>query len=451
MGLAGVRLGFLIPAQDEANLKKKEPMKKLQRVDWATIGVILLLTILYAWTLPDVPFHPDESTHIYMSEDFSQNPLGLAWDGSLPLSAEERIRAIDAPLAKYLIGAVREIFFIAPLKADWDWSLSWEENQAAGALPSDRQLLFARSTMVLLLPFTLWLYYLALRKILPAFPALAAVLLLGVNPLLLLHARRAMSEGPLLFGVALFLWAATRERRNPWLIGLAIGIAVAAKHSALGMVPAAVFAVVFVPGDSPSVKNAGGNLLKTSLVMFLTLLLLNPFYWKHPLDALKAGSQARFDLASEQQEDYLGRLGLGEHPLRTTFPGLFLNTFLTPPQTEEVGNYLSETGESREKYLSNPLHNWGRGLISGSILAALFLGGAGLSFWGFSSKDPAERNNLLMLALATACLGAFTALLLPWQRYIVILLPFIFSWVGAALAPIFTAAEISLAQKTPPK
>ena len=424
-------------------------MNRPQRVDWATMGMILLLTVLYAWTLPAVPFHPDESTHIFMSKDISQNPLTLSWEGALPLGAEERIRAIDAPLAKYLIGAVRETFSIPPLKADWNWSLSWEENLTAGALPSNRQLIFARLTMVLLLPFSLWLYYLALKKILPAIPSLIAVLLLGLNPLLLLHTRRAMSEGPLLFGTALFLWAATRDKRNPWLIGLAAGIAVAAKHSALALVPAAVLAVVFLPGESPSFKKATFNTLKTSLVLFLTILLLNPFYWKRPLDALNAGSRARFNLAREQQEDYLGRFDLEGPQLRTTIPGLILNTFLTEPQTEEVGNYLSETEESREKYLANPIHNWGRDIISGSILAALSLIGVGLAFWRFPAKKSAEKNNLLIFALATLCMGVFTAFLLPWQRYVVALLPFIFSWVGVALVPIFKAGKEYFSENTP--
>lgn len=423
-------------------------MNRPQWVDWAAMGMILLLTVLYAWTLPDVPFHPDESTHIFMSKDISKNPLALAWDGDLPLSAEERYRAIDAPLAKYLIGTVRETFSIPPLTADWNWSLSWEENLTAGALPSNRQLIFARSTMVLLLPFSLGLYYLALKKIIPAIPSLVAVLLLGLNPLLLLHARRAMSEGPLLFGTALFLWAATRDKRNPWLIGLAAGIAVAAKHSTLALVPAAVLAVVFLPGESPSIKKAAVNILKTSLVLFLTILVFNPFYWKHPLEALNAGSRARFDLAREQQEDYLGRFGLEGQPLKTTIPGLILNTFLTVPQTEEVGNYLIETEESREQYLANPIHNWGRDIISGSILAALSLVGVGLAFWRFPAKKPAEKNNLLIFALATLCMGVFIAFLLPWQRYVVALLPFIFCWVGIALVPIFKAGQKSLPKNT---
>lgn len=418
-------------------------MGKSGRIDWIALGSILLLTILFFATLSDVPFHPDESTHIYMSEDINQNPLTLAWDGKLPLSAEGRIRAIDAPLAKYLIGVIRGIFSIPPLRADWNWELGWKENRAAGALPSDRQLLFSRSVMILLLPISLWLYYLALKKILPAIPALTAVLLLGLNPLLLLHGRRAMSESSLVFGITLFLWAITREKRNPWLVGLAIGIAVNAKHSALGLIPAALLADIYLPEGFPGLKKTALSILKTSLIALVLVLILNPFYWKQPLGALEAGMKARFSLANQQQEDYLGPLGLDEQPLKVTVPGLVLNTYLSAPQTEEVGNYLDATQESKLAYLANPFHIWGRDLIIGSILAALTLGGMGYTIWGFADKTPEEKNYILVLGLATAGMGIFIIFLLPWQRYALAILPFTFSWVGAGLVPLFKAGKTS--------
>ena len=426
-------------------------MKKLHWVDWVTLGVILLLTALYALTLPDIPFHPDESTHIYMSEDISQNPLTLAWDGALPLGSEERIRAIDAPLAKYLIGAVREIFSISPLGSDWNWALGWEENQSQGALPTTKQLLFSRSVMTLVLPFSLWLLYLTFKKIMSSLPSLVAVTLLGLSPLLLLHARRAMSEGLLVFGIALLLWAVTRDKRNPWLIGLALGIAINAKLSALGLFPAAILAVVILPEGFPGIKKGILNILKSLFIVLIAILLLNPFYWKHPLSALEAGLKARFSLAEEQQEDYLGRLGLDEQPLMTTIPGLILNTYLTPPQTEEVGNYLAQTGEAKERYLSNPFHNWGRDLISGSILAAISFAGLGFAFWRFQDKDPWEKNNILIIALAALGMGIFTIILLPWQRYVLAILPFTFCWVGFGLAPIFKALQLSPSESAPVK
>jgi hypothetical protein len=425
----------LIPSR---NILKKL-MKRFQWIDWVALGAILLVTVLYATTLADVPFHPDESTHIFMSQDLSRNPLTLAWDGELPLSNEERLRAIDAPLARTLIGVVRQVFSIPTLDADWNWSLDWDENLSAGALPSRQQLIGSRSVMVLLMPFSLWLFYLAFKKVLSPIPSLIVVMLLGLNPLFLLHGRRAMSESPLIFGIALFTWAVTRDERNPWLIGLSLAIAVNAKLSALGLFPAGLLALIYLPKDFPGVKKGVLDLLKAGTVVLTALVLLNPFYWKHPLDALDAGIQARLSLAAEQQEDHLGQYGLDRQMLRTTIPGLILNTYLTPPQIEEVGNYLEETEESKENYLSNPLHNWGRNLIIGSIMASISIIGVGFAFWRFPSKNPEDKSHILVIALATVGLIIFTIFLLPWQRYVLAILPYAFCWIGFGLAPLFKA------------
>ncbi|MFN2281789.1 MAG: hypothetical protein ACK2TZ_08010, partial [Anaerolineales bacterium] len=181
--------------------------------------------------------------------------------------------------------------------------------------------------------------------------------------------------------------------------------------------------------------------LKTTLIIIFTFLLLNPFYWKHPLGALEKGIKARFSLASDQQEDHLGQYDLEGSPLKITIPALFLNTYLTPPQIEEVGNYLDETEETRELYLANPFHTWGRDKISGSILAALSFLGLGFAFRGFSERSPEEKNNLLIFVLATLGIGITLIFLLPWQRYVVAILPFAISWIGSGLVPIFKVGK----------
>ncbi len=411
-------------------------MSKQRWVDWTALIVILLLGIFYAWTLEDIPFHPDESTQIYMSKDFSSlfsDPLGLSWEASPQLSDEERIRAIDAPLAKFIIGFLREISSTPPLAADWNWSLSWVENQSAGALPSSSQLLIARAAIAAFLPISLWFYYLVLKKVMPAIPALIALTLLGLNPLILLHGRRAMSEGILIFGIAFLLWTITRDERNPWMIGLALGISINAKYSALGLFPAAYLALILLPDLDFNLKRAAGNILKASLICFLSIILLNPFYWKQPFAALKTGLNARYSLAKQQDEDYLGQ----EEKLRITIPSLVLNTYFTSPQTEEVGNYLLETKYERKQYLSAPLINLGRDNLSGSILLSLTIVGIGRMLFTGSGQKKAVRHNYLILALGTLGICVFTIYLLPWQRYVVPILPFTFIWIGAGLIPFF--------------
>ena len=416
-------------------------MAKMSQIDWVVIGMIVILAILYGWTMLDVPFHPDESTQIYMSQDLSrlfQNPRELAWDGDLPLEDEERIRAIDAPLAKYSIGLARAIFSIPDLESDWNWSLNWDENLSQGALPSREQLLVARAAMTAVLPFALWFFYKALQTILPGLASLAGTLFLGLNPLLLLHGRRAMSEALLFFGISFFLWAVTREKRNPWLIGLSLGIAISAKHSAVGLLPAGVLAILFIPDLGQNLKKAGGDLLKLFLVLFTILLTLNPFYWSQPLEALQAGLEARFRLAEEQREDYLGPEKAGAI---TTASGLLLNLYISKPQTEEVGNYLAFTSAAKEDYLTNKLHNWGRNRITGALLFTTSLAGLVLAARNYNNKPLEEKKNILLLALATLGMGLFSTVLIPWQRYAIAVLPFAVAWIASGLEPFLMVIE----------
>ncbi len=416
-------------------------MAKSRWFDWTAIALIIVLAVFYAWTLMDIPFHPDESTHLYMSKDLSsyfQNPLELAWDGDLPPGEEERIRAIDAPLANYLIGVVRGIFSVPALEADWDWRLSWEENQAAGATPSREQLLFARAALTAVLPFCLWFFYRALSKNLSGTGTLVGTLLLGLHPLLFLHGRRAMSEALLLLGICFFLWAATRDQRNPWLIGFSLGLAVGAKHSAIALLPAGILSVILIPGLTQNLKKAGGGLLKLSLVLFITTLLLNPFYWKRPLSSLQAGLKARFELTAEQREDYLGPDAGG---LKITIPGLILNIYYLDLQTEEAGNYLSRTNQAKQEYLANGLFNWGRDKISSALLFTFSLAGLGLGAWNYKKRTPQDKERILIVGLATLGMSIFSALLVPWQRYAVAVLPFAVYWIAAGMEPFLLALE----------
>jgi 4-amino-4-deoxy-L-arabinose transferase-like glycosyltransferase len=313
--------------------------------------------------------------------------------------------------------------------------MSWEENRSAGALPSPTQLLVARAAITALLTISLWFYYLAFKKLLPGISALVALILLGLNPLILLHGRRAMSEGVLLMGIALFLWLVTREDRNPWLIGLSLGLSFNAKHSALSLLPAAYLAVTLLPGQSFDLKKAINNILKTSLVFLLVFIFLNPFYWEQPIASLNTGIEARIKLAREQQEDHLGP----SNKLGTTISGMILNTYITPIQTEEVGNYLQDTNDSRERYLAIPFHNLGRGLLSGSILLAITLAGFGRSAAVYRASSSTKRNIYLTIFLGTLGICTFTIILIPWQRYVVPLLPFICFWIAAGLSPILQA------------
>ncbi|MFL7814218.1 MAG: hypothetical protein AB8I40_11140 [Anaerolineales bacterium] len=416
-----------------------EPKKTTQRADWIALGLILLLAIFYILTLPQVPFHPDESTHLYMSRDLStffQDPQALVWDGSLPLSDEQRIRAIDAPLAKVWIGIGRGIFSVPALQADWNWSASWAENGDRGALPSPRQLLISRGAVTLALAAGLWLFYLAVKKTLPSYAGLAAVVLLGLNPLVLLHGRRAMSEGILLFSLGFFLWTATREKRQPWLIGLAFALALNAKHTALGLLPAALYAVSLVPGQKPQPGRIASRSLRFLLAAAVLTALLNPFYWRQPVQALQVGLESRFSLSRQQEIDHLSAIGTDQLTVGQRGLALVANTFITSPQTEEVGNYLAETRQSRQEYLSNPVNSWGRGPIAGGALLILSLLGFALTVKQLVSQPDEGHPTRLIWILSTLGLVLVLFLPLPWQRYVIPLLPFSVFWIISGLVPL---------------
>ena len=64
-------------------------------------GLAIGFVALYLSRLAAVPFHPDESTQLYMSRDFDtlvlqRDPAALAWTPDQPLTPEARYRLLDA-------------------------------------------------------------------------------------------------------------------------------------------------------------------------------------------------------------------------------------------------------------------------------------------------------------------------------------------------------------------
>ena len=78
--------------------------------DWVIHILCLFLTLFYLWGMNLVPFHPDESTQIFMSQDpfdFIKDPLSLSYSPDTELTSKMTYRAIDMPLTRYLIGFAR--------------------------------------------------------------------------------------------------------------------------------------------------------------------------------------------------------------------------------------------------------------------------------------------------------------------------------------------------------
>ena len=203
----------------------------------ALLAAWLVFTLYAVWGLPTVPFHPDESTYLYMSRDFDLlfregQPSAVSWQAEGQPAAVRRYRLLDAPLVRYLSGLSRTLFGQPPLAQDWAWSASWDANVAAGALPNSRALNAARLPATLFAALSLLPVYGLAAQLGGRWAGAGAAMLYALSGLLLLHGRRAMSEGPMLFFALLTAWLALRRYLN-WRIPAAIFATVAASGAIL--------------------------------------------------------------------------------------------------------------------------------------------------------------------------------------------------------------------------
>src|SRR6185503_16409408 len=150
-------------------------------------AVLLVLWVAAAafvvWGAPRVPFHPDESTYLYMSQDFDrliyQGPGAVTWPTADQPADVLRYRLLDAPMVHYLVGLGRSLAGLPALPHDWNWSANWDENARAGALPSPAQLAAGRFPGALLMALSLGLVYAVGARLNGPATGLMAVLLYG--------------------------------------------------------------------------------------------------------------------------------------------------------------------------------------------------------------------------------------------------------------------------------
>jgi len=199
---------------------QSKPKKQFifDRPGWIWLGFTIIVTVFAFLGVAKVPFHPDESTYLFMSQDFNEifsDPSSLAWSPYQTVDLRTHYRLIDPPLTRYLLGFSRYLVGLKAIKVDWDWAATWEENESAGALPDPMLLNVSRIMMTMLLPFNMLLLYLIGKRIQSPLTGLLAAILFGLNPLALLHGRRAMAEGLMIFGVLLSVWSFLKLNNKP--------------------------------------------------------------------------------------------------------------------------------------------------------------------------------------------------------------------------------------------
>lgn len=397
---------------------------------------------LFFSQLADVPFHPDETSLLVQSHDLEalfDSPFQLAYQPNLPQSEADTYRALNAPLPKYVLGIGRRLAGYGPdsPSRDWNWSEDWEQNVSSGAMPAPRLLLGARAASALMAWLAMLCLYLAADSLAGSSAGVAASLLYATNALVLLHGRRAMAEGTLLFAGSAALLAGFYAHRRPFAGGITSGLATAAKHSG-----AAMLALNIVSASGLLQRQHRGWNRRLALVaagFLLVTFALTPFLWRHPLAAVGRVVQARQQLLAEQ-------VHVTETLAPTTvltgwsnrWAGFLGGVYLGPLQFEEVGNYSQQLADPIENYRLNGWRTIGRGPIGGGVLLALTLLGIAAGFRGWLRPDPDQRARTAVLAVGSLLMAGvlWFGNPLPYQRYYLPLIPFVVLWESLGVAAI---------------
>ena len=423
----------LIPMSKSTQLKSNLYFKTF---GWLVAAILLgIFTTVYFTGIQTVPFHPDESTQLFMSSDFDQllsAPLSMVYDPDQKNDLRQHYRQLDAPLTRYILGFGRLIYRLPPLPEDWDWGKTWIQNDLASALPSDELLHIGRLMVALLYPLSLFFLFQTGRQMNGTLTGVLAILLLASNSLVLLHTRRAMAEGALIFAICFALWSFTKGYQYPWLAGLGMALAFNSKQSTLALIPVGVIAILWQPRrNSKADSHWAVAILQYAGMLVLVTFALNPLYWKEPIHTAKAAWDARQELLQRQVADAnrLAPESVLESPVQRAAV-LIVNLYLGDPMFAEVGNYRENTAVKEQAYLSNPINTLLREPIGAGLLLFLTLFGISIAIFHLIQKKTIEKRVLLIIILAT--FAQLTALLwaipLPWQRYSLPMVPFVCLW-----------------------
>ncbi len=365
-----------------------------------------------------------------MSIDAVTSPTKLVYQPSEPLNDRMRYRLIDSPITRLLIGWGLFLQDEDPNPVDWNWSNDWDENAASGALPPPSTLTAARLSVSWLFPLSCMFVFLLAKRIDGIPTAIITITLFATNALVLMHTRRSMAESALICTFCALVWLMVDYKKSGWITGLAAGLAINSKQTAV----ATVFIANLTAFLLPLTKDLRKQLLRAGMFLFIVLgisALLNPVFWQYPVEAIREGIAQRADLTSRMRKDYK----ISGDPLEQSLL-LVAHTFIQPPAVADVENYKSETQLSEKAYFQQPMNNLFRGFIGGSILLILTITGWIILLKKSITQIYAERLRLLIFsAIVLSCilsLMLFTAA--PFQRYYIILVPLFSVFQASALA-----------------
>lgn len=435
-------------------MKKLFSKKRIIILDLLVIAIIILVSIFYLAGIKKVPFHPDESTQIFMSSDFDiffKDPRSLFWSSNKLNDLRQHYRVLDAPVTRSLIGLGRWMTHSIELKSDWDWSKSWEANLSTGALPSEDLLLVSRLSVTVLFPFSLFFLYLSGIRLQDRTTGFIAILLFSTNSLILLHTRRAMAESSLVFFTIMSIFFLFFLKNRTWLCAIPIALAFNSKQTTLFLILSGFFVITWRAFEfkQPARKLLTNYFLYIVSLVFITFLL-NPFLWANPLHAVKNAVVSRVNLTNAQVKDIY--LTSPDRLLNTPIKriaGLIGNLFIQKPAVQDVANYVDDLQTPTMAYMQNPFHSLFRSFIAGSILLLLSILGCSTGIIDVIKKNK-NRNHLIFLLVMTglALVQFLATVRIPYQRYVIIFIPLTILWISFFISKLISGFQT---QKTASK
>lgn len=407
-------------------------------------GLWLLALMLYALAgVHLVPFHGDETNHIFNSHDFAtlfihHRPQDLILSPPYKPETAGYFRVLDASLPRYAFGAAWSLAGLSEAdlpSGPWLWAMDYPANVAQNRLPAGRLLGAARLASTLFLCLSIPIMFGLGRRIGERPLAYLSSGLYALNPLILLNGRRAMQEGMLLcFGLLTILMAAiiSRERERSrrdswqWWIGLTLAAALTlgSKNSGVLYVAGAygwIFVVEVLRRRRHDLLGTSARLAVSGVIAMMLLVALSPGLWADPLARLA-------DIATERQKAMRMQVDVSlDAPtaLSERVTGIITQPFLTPARYYEVFFWadFAPITEQIGRYQASHLDGLRFGKLLGIPLTVLACLGIGATLWPRVRPYPSGELSMGLLAWPAVMAAAALANPLPWQRYYLQLIP----------------------------
>lgn len=371
-----------------------------------------------------VPFHGDESTIIYMSRDWFQ----LVGEGDLQsvffrnpppdphTATDQQLRLVNGVLSKYAIGLGASLmgWTSNDINEQWLWGADWDFNARTGHIPAMPLLFVSRLTSTLMTALSVAVVFAVGQQIGGRSTAWIGAGAYALTPAVLLNGRRAVFEGATFLFSALAIWVGLilarhvwrkRESWRDWLtLGVASGLALAAKHTAV-IVLVPIFVSLVVLGWRRWLQTAF-RLGVAALLAIGVFLALNPAWWNAPLQAPREVLRLRQELLAGQTAAYGGYKSLSERVVT-----LLHEPFGAPQYYEDRKGWPD--------WIDGQIAAYETSGLAGIRLGALSFLVVPLAAFGLYVLlgSPGRWRRLLAAVSVFVFMMIFLLTPVPWQRY----------------------------------